>query len=209
MNRLGMQRVDGLDRKARRRRQILLIARDVFAEKGYVAATVDDIASRVPVARGTFYLYFDDKLDVFQALVDGFFERIATSIKSIDLEDPGRSPRAQLRQNIERVVALALDDPGMVKIGFSTVMGVDAGLDEKLRGFYGALRQFMDESLATGQAIGLVREGDRRLMLAMALGGLKELLLDAVGGDIPRKQDELVAAVMDFLEGGLLSHRSS
>src|SRR5690606_8287650 len=60
-------------RRELRRRQLLDAARDVFAEKGYVAATVDDVVARCGVARGTFYLYFDDKLDVFGALVSDFF----------------------------------------------------------------------------------------------------------------------------------------
>jgi len=194
------------ERREKRRRQILDAAREVFATKGYVAATVDDIVTAVEVARGTFYLYFDDKLDVFSALVDDFFRRTAKSIEPIDLSPGSPSPRAQLRENLRRVIRMTQANPAMVKIALSTAMGVDPGLDERLRIFYGALRQFMDETLETGQSIGLVRHGaDRRLMLAMAVGGLKELMLDIVSGELEREEDVLLDEMMAFLERGLLA----
>ncbi|MEM9074262.1 MAG: TetR/AcrR family transcriptional regulator [Myxococcota bacterium] len=190
-------------RREKRRQQILDAARDLFVEKGYVATTVDDIVTRVEVARGTFYLYFDDKLDVFSALVDRFFVRSSGAIHPIDLSEGAPSPREQLRENLRRFVQLTFADPGMVKIALSTATGIDTGLDQRLARFYSALRTFMDETLQTGQSIGLVREGDRQLMAAIALGGLKELLLE-VTRELARSEDELVDAILAFLESGLL-----
>ncbi|HEY8489539.1 MAG TPA: TetR/AcrR family transcriptional regulator [Dehalococcoidia bacterium] len=50
------------------RQRILEAARAVFAEYGYVDATVDHIISRCDVSRGTFYYYFKNKEDVFETL---------------------------------------------------------------------------------------------------------------------------------------------
>ena len=196
-------------RRAKRRRQLLEAARDVFAEKGYVAATVDDIVGRVEVARGTFYLYFDDKLDVFGALVSDFFARLAGGIQSIALDAEAPSPRTQLRANLARLVATARRDPAMVKLALSTATGVDPGLDAKLEAFYASPRQFMDETLETGQAIGLVREGARGPMLSLALGALQQLLLDAVSGALEQDEEALVDEIMRFLESGLLAAASA
>lgn len=193
------------DRRERRRRQILAAAKAVFAEKGYVATTVDDIVTRIETSRGTFYNYYDDKLDIFEALVASFMASIAGSIVEIDLAPSAPSPREQLRANLRRVIELALADPAMVTIAMSTAMGVDPGLDEKLGRFYGQLRVFMDETLETGQKLGLVRAGDRGPMLSIALGGMEGLLLDAVSGAVEADADALVDAVMSFLESGLLA----
>ncbi len=193
------------DRRERRRRQILAAAKEVFADKGYVATTVDDIVTRIEISRGTFYNYYDDKLDIFEALVESFMGSIAGSIVSIDLSPGAPTPRDQLRANLRRVVELALNDPAMVTIAMSTAMGIDPGLDEKLGRFYGQLRVFMDETLETGQKLGLVRAGDRGPMLSIALGGMEGLLLDAVSGAVAADADALVDAVMSFLESGLLA----
>ena len=54
-----------------RRRQILDAALDVFAERGYAAARLEDVAARAGVAKGTIYLHFADKRSLFMDLVRG------------------------------------------------------------------------------------------------------------------------------------------
>src|SRR5262245_15377495 len=56
---------------ATRRQAILDAALTVFAEHGYEAARLDDMAARAGVAKGTLYLYFKDKEALFEALVRG------------------------------------------------------------------------------------------------------------------------------------------
>jgi AcrR family transcriptional regulator len=56
-------------RKEARPAELLDAALDVFAEKGFAAARMEDIAARAGTAKGTIYLYFPSKEAVFQALV--------------------------------------------------------------------------------------------------------------------------------------------
>ena len=48
---------------------ILRIAQEVFAEKGYYDASVDEIAARAGIAKGTVYLHFASKEDLLVALI--------------------------------------------------------------------------------------------------------------------------------------------
>ncbi len=52
-----------------RRQLILDAALTEFAERGFEAARLDDIAARAGVAKGTLYLYFDDKGKLFEELI--------------------------------------------------------------------------------------------------------------------------------------------
>jgi AcrR family transcriptional regulator len=52
------------------RRQLLAAAGDVFERSGYQATTVRAITTRASTAHGTFYLYFQNKEDVFCRLVE-------------------------------------------------------------------------------------------------------------------------------------------
>ena len=52
-----------------RRAAILDAALTVFAERGYEAARLEDVAAKAGVAKGTLYLYFKDKEALFEALV--------------------------------------------------------------------------------------------------------------------------------------------
>ncbi|HVB38785.1 MAG TPA: helix-turn-helix domain-containing protein, partial [Vicinamibacterales bacterium] len=47
--------------------EILTAARGVFARKGYQAATMDDIAGAAGVGKGTLYLYYRSKRDIYLA----------------------------------------------------------------------------------------------------------------------------------------------
>jgi AcrR family transcriptional regulator len=59
------QRLPGLDR----RRQILDVARHLFAEKGYYATTTRDIAQAVGVSDALLYTYFSSKQEVLDAIL--------------------------------------------------------------------------------------------------------------------------------------------
>src|SRR5256885_16136235 len=54
--------------KAENRTALLKAARAVFAEMGYGAASVRDIVRRTDLASGTFYNYFKDKDEIFEAV---------------------------------------------------------------------------------------------------------------------------------------------
>ena len=54
---------------AARRQAIVDAALSVFAENGFGAARLDDVAKRAGVAKGTLYLYFDDKEQLFEAVI--------------------------------------------------------------------------------------------------------------------------------------------
>ena len=56
-------------RKDARPQEILEAALSVFAERGFAAARMEQIAVRAGVSKGTIYLYFDSKEAVFRALV--------------------------------------------------------------------------------------------------------------------------------------------
>jgi AcrR family transcriptional regulator len=52
-----------------RRRTILQAALSEFAERGFAAARLDDVAARAGVAKGTLYLYFEHKEALFEELI--------------------------------------------------------------------------------------------------------------------------------------------
>lgn len=53
-----------------KREAILAAAKEVFAEHGFAGATIDEIAAKAGVAKGTPYLYFPTKADLFYAVFE-------------------------------------------------------------------------------------------------------------------------------------------
>ena len=56
-------------RKGARPGELLDAALDLFVEKGYAATRLDDVAARAGVSKGTLYLYYASKEDLFKAVV--------------------------------------------------------------------------------------------------------------------------------------------
>ncbi len=190
--------------KTERRQSILAHARDVFAKKGYHEAKIDDIVQAAGVARGTFYLYFEDKRAIFEEIVDRTIARLGMAILRVDPHDSARSVADQVRENIRRIVAMLLEDRATTKILLSDAIGVDPAFDRKLLSFYDELASLLERSLRDGQALGIVVESDARLLGYLTLGAMKELLFQVVMRGAEYEPEALVDAIFGFLSGGYL-----
>jgi AcrR family transcriptional regulator len=63
-----------------RREEVLEAARRIFARLGYAATTVEEIAKEAGMAKGTIYLYFRSKEEVYTALLTGDLEYLANQM---------------------------------------------------------------------------------------------------------------------------------
>jgi AcrR family transcriptional regulator len=68
-----------------RRTEIIDAARSVFARSGFALAIMDEIAKEAGIAKGTIYLYFRSKTEVYKAVLDHDMKAIKKStIERID-----------------------------------------------------------------------------------------------------------------------------
>jgi AcrR family transcriptional regulator len=68
--------------KAQRRREILDAARREFFERGFHRPTVDDVAARAEVSKGTIYLYFESKEEILAHLLLEGLELLVTEMEA-------------------------------------------------------------------------------------------------------------------------------
>jgi AcrR family transcriptional regulator len=73
------------------KKDIIRAAIKIFAKKGYDATSVDEIAAKAKVAKGTIYYHFATKQEIFLTIIDQGIETFTTMLKQgIDAEsDPG------------------------------------------------------------------------------------------------------------------------
>ena len=84
---------------------ILEAAEQVFAEKGYDAATMTEIAARSKTAIGSLYRFFPSKEVLSNALLADYVEKVLACLDRIDAEASGMTPR----QLAEAFVAYRLE----------------------------------------------------------------------------------------------------
>jgi AcrR family transcriptional regulator len=56
-------------RKDARPQELIAAALDLFVERGFASTRLEDVAKRAGVSKGTLYLYFENKEDLFKAVV--------------------------------------------------------------------------------------------------------------------------------------------
>jgi TetR/AcrR family transcriptional regulator len=87
---IGSKRARTADQKLDRRGAILAVALEALRESGFDAITMNGLAQRAGLAKGTLYLYFQTKEEVFLALfleaMDRWCARIAGSVE-VGMED--------------------------------------------------------------------------------------------------------------------------
>lgn len=84
-------------RKEARPGEILSAALEVFAERGFAATRLDDIATRAGVSKGTVYLYFENKEALFKAAVEAAMRPAVEAAEAL-AADTGRPSAELLRE---------------------------------------------------------------------------------------------------------------
>ncbi len=161
--------------KEARRNQILFFAKHVFSQKGYHNASVSDIIESAGIARGTFYLYFTGKRDIFDSLLNDVLKELRRRIQPVDLGPGAPDPLEQVKANIGRVLEFLIRDPELTKILLHQATGLDERSAAMLKAFYDRVLSLIERSLEHGIRLGLVRPCQTRIVASCILGTMKEV----------------------------------
>ena len=161
-----------------RPREICGAALELFAERGFAGTRVDDIAARAGVSKGTLYLYFKDKEEIFGAVVrNTVAPNIAMIRETVAASD--MPFRLIVQSLLERVVDMAERLPigAVAKI----VIGETRNFPELAKVYHDLV---VSEAIAIvsgligkAQAKGEVRPGDARLYAMTLIGPMLMALL--------------------------------
>jgi AcrR family transcriptional regulator len=175
-----------------RRRQILDAAVRAFAQKGYHACRVSDIAEEAGVAYGLVYHYFESKEAVLEAIFRDTWSMMLTAITAVEESEP--SPREQLRKTAAIVLRTWRDQPDLVRVLVREV----TRSGEQLQREAGEIEHAMvalQRIVERGQADGTFRRDvNARLGAWIVYGALEEILTGWVMGQLPDGDDDVAEA---------------
>jgi len=189
--------------RTKRRAQLLACAREVFAERGYHGASIDDVIRAAGVARGTFYNYFDSKRAVFQVVLEELFEVVWASISSIEVGGVVSVPE-QIESNVRSLCSTLDDSHEHLRILFNEAAGLDPESDAALAKFYDQSHARLSLAFRNGQALGFVVERDPDVLALCIIGILKEYWSGRARGAQMLQLDDFLAEVLGVLREGVL-----
>jgi AcrR family transcriptional regulator len=187
-----------MERQARRE-QVLQHAKRIFARKGYHRTNISDIVTRAQIARGTFYLYFQNKRDLFEELLEQVLGELRLRIQRLRIGPGEPEPVEQLRNNLRRVLNFLLAERELTDILLNHSTGFDRELDSRISDFYQRVADQIQRSLDLGMQMRLVRDCDTRAVAYCILGGIKEV----VGQASRHRRRDISKLVEEILAFGL------
>ncbi|MEZ4451709.1 MAG: TetR/AcrR family transcriptional regulator [Nannocystaceae bacterium] len=163
-------------RREQRRGEILAAATRVFSEKGYHAASVHDIIDAAEIARGTFYLYFNGKREIFTELTTEFLAVIRGSVRRISLDPEAPEPIEQMRANFQRVMGAVIAHEDLATVMLREGGDLDAEARALMDQFFAQVVGLIELAVRVGRTLGFARDCDDRIVAVSALGALREVL---------------------------------
>ncbi|GAB4063303.1 TetR/AcrR family transcriptional regulator [Uliginosibacterium sediminicola] len=196
-------------RKEARPAEFLAAALDVFVERGFSAARLEEIAERVGVSKGTLYLYYDSKESLFKAVVEtSIVPTLAEgeALFAAAQDDPAALLRQLLRVWWERVGNTPL-------AGIAKLMLAEAGNFPELAAYYrdNVIQRGMrllTSTLQLGMERGVFRRHDPDLLCKVVIAPLWMASLWQCSFDLSGKGEtdyaHYIEVHLDVLMGGLL-----
>jgi AcrR family transcriptional regulator len=196
-------------RKAERPGEILDAAFEAFAERGYAATRLEDVAARAGVTKGTIYVYFPTKEKLFEDMVRSHSGRLLADADTFVAEAEGASAE-KLRSLLHFLYGRCVNDRRgreilrfMIADGKSFPQLVAEHYRDFVLPLLGMVSALLEEGVASGQfRADLTRETVRIVIAPTLFLGVVRLIF----GDAPPVDEEAyVAAHVDLTLNGLLA----
>lgn len=191
------------------RQEIIDNAFACFADNGYHATGIADIAARIGIGHGTFYRYFQNKRDIIGHVLDDVLASITQALAAENAPEAAttlQEYRDQTGRIADAFIDLLLDDPRVARIVLFEATSVNAELTERFFGFIDAAAALTAGYLARGVELGYLRPGLDVDYTARAINGMIiAAALNGIRDPKPDTQKRFADAVRQLMYDGITS----
>jgi len=149
-----------------RRQQLFAVALELFAQRGYRATTMDDIAERAGVTKPLLYQHFSSKRALYLEMVDSIAQNLRTAIRQAVLRAEG--PRQQVELGFAAYFKLVVNNEAEFRLLYGRDHADDQELGRALRTVEDAIAEAIDPLIDAGL------DPDHRRLLAYGIVGMAE-----------------------------------
>src|SRR4051812_20001589 len=171
-----------------RRNRLVREAVVEFAERSYAEASLSEIARRARIPKGSFYQYFEDKLDLYRWLLTDEVPRCKREFLGVGASDGDFWVR--LETTIERGMAFLVEHPRLARL---SAAAADPSAMPEVRGLHraiceagvGELRAVLEYGASSGAlARGVDLDVATRLVATVIGPGLTDVVLHELGAEL-------------------------
>ena len=184
--------------------EILDAARHVFAEKGFNDATIDQIAALAGVAKGTVYLYFESKRDLFLAALREGALALHAEVAAQLLTAP--TCEAKLRAFIAARFHYFSRNRDFFRIYYTEFSHLPTGAANarpEFKDLYEEQATLLETVLADGIQLGQLRPCSVARTARLIYDLIRSALAQHILTDDPESPDLPINSVFDFVWNGI------
>lgn len=149
-----------------RRRQLFDVALSLFAERGYAATTMDDIAEAAGVTKPLVYQHFESKRALYLEIANDISDQLIDAIS--DAVRRAAGPRQQVEEGFAAYFSLVVNKESAFRLLYGRDAPDDPELGEALRRVEDTIARTIDPLIDAGL------DSEHRLLLAYAVVGMAE-----------------------------------
>ncbi len=207
---------------AERRNRLVRAAIVEFSDRSYAEASLSQIARRTQIPKGSFYQYFEDKLDLYRWLItDEVPRRKREFVGAAELAGDFWS---RLEKIVERGMAFLVEQPRLARL---SAAAADPTAIVAVRGLHKAIceagiaevRVLLEDGIESGavQSPGVNLAVATRIVAAIIGPGLSDIVLQELGAELhevlasdrllkqlgPQRRKRLARQAVQFIRSGL------
>lgn len=179
------------------RQRILDAATDVFSEKGYHGAAVDDIVKASQTSKGSFYFHFPSKQDIFFSLVDRFIVSLAMSAETAIAQEKGAL--AKVNAALDTVFNTFSRHRNLAKILLVGGVGLGKVFDERLLAIHARFASLIKEHLDDAVIEGSIPPLNTEITAYAWLGAVNEVIVRWLYTGQPDPLEETLDTLRELL----------
>lgn len=178
-----------------KRAKIIQIAGQLFATRPFHEVRLDDVAAAAAVGKGTLYIYFKSKEDLYVSVVHEGFARLVEQLRQQTTDQT--SPQEALENIVRRLVGLAFEHPGFFELMRNLVQLKEHPQLDDLRK---ALIDLIIHTLRRGVRQGLWNDPHPELTAVFIPGLVRSAMLY---GPANLSEDVLASQILRLLHHGI------
>lgn len=193
-------------RRGERKYDILSAAREAFSRKSYNEVTIALITSEVGIAKGTFYLYYHSKEDLFLEVIRDAAQRLRLALGAAleGLDDP----LERVRVSVPVIFETCRREAGLYLAIFQRASFLDSEKLEEYNRLFEPLANDFQHTIEDGVRRGVFTTGNAEVLSHGVFGFLSSLiyrwlLLESAGGAPEGSFEEMAETVQRFFCFGL------
>jgi TetR/AcrR family fatty acid metabolism transcriptional regulator len=186
--------------KAATRDRILQAAIEVFGERGYQAASMDEIARRAGSSKGGVYFHFPNKQAIFEALISDLVMMLESDVRSAINQAHGALARVDAALTV--AIRTFAANRGLTRLLLVEANGLGHPFDQEIRAARTVFLGVIESYLANAVDEGTIAPLDTGVAACVWLGAINEVVVQWLYAESP--SSSALEATLPALRSALL-----